>query len=219
MKYLKTFERYKFIDILELQDLEKEISYIEEIFKSQRPLEVFDCLVDLEDLVQNFSLGNLIPVILEPSTLRQIRCLGQNSGQAELFLTTNNYHDKTSSVFDSGNIKIINSALIGISMEHQQVNWQSALDNQTVASYFKDSIKKECEDFREKVTSGWMPCFSVIVKETNRKNSSKISNDDELIGIMSEMKDKLEGVLNKTIVLAPPPDKLSFLVIDKNFIS
>ena len=98
-------------------------------------------------------------------------------------------------------------------MQHQNIEWQRVFDNPSISTYFRDKIKEETGEFSNLLSQGWMPCF-VIHQKLNVNVSS-----DEVISIMSGVKDKLEGFLDKTIIFLPPKNEFSFLIIDRKFLN
>jgi hypothetical protein len=214
MKYIKTFERYKFIELLELQDRENEIELIEKTFEELNVLDTFDCLVDLEELIPNFGIGHLSPYLLRSGIgFQNLRCLGQST-EAK-FLRTEDYFTEKSSIHGNNSYGMhIMTSLIGLSMQHQKIQWQMAFDDPSVSTYFKDKIKEETGEFSNLLSQGWMPCFVI-----HQKLNINVSSDDKAISIISDIKNKLEGLLDKTIIFLPPKNEFSFLIIDKKFLN
>lgn len=211
MKYIKTFERYNFIEQLELQDCESGIEIIEKAFDDLNIEDTFDCLVDLEDLFPQFSIGYLSPCLLKPGVgFQHLVCNGETLRTK--FLRTEDYFNNT--IGDLPYLKLINAALVGLSMKHQKLEWVSAFESPTISSYFKDKIKEESREVPELLNSGWIPCFIFV-----QKINLNVTLHDNVISVMDKIRKKLEGILDKTIVFLPPKQHFSFAIIDKKFIS
>jgi len=215
MKYVKTFERYKFIEQLELQDLEAGIEIIEKAFDELKIEEIYYCLTDIEDLFPKFSIGYLCPYLLKPGVgFQNLVCNGETLSTK--FLRTEDYFNNMRHFDENKNLKCITTALIGQSMKLQKLDWETILGNPEVYSHFKEKIKDESIEIPQLLNSGWIPCFVFNQKDEVRLN---ITLYDHVISVMDDIRIKLEGVLDKTIVFIPPKQNFSFLIIDKKFIS
>ena len=214
MKYLKTFERYQFLDLLELVDYETKISVIEKVYDDLNLEDTFYCLTDLEELIPNFNIGHLSPYLLRPNIgLQNLRCLGQT--KETRFLRAADYFAKKQNIHESDQYgQYITSALVGLSMKHQKLDWQNALGTETVSNYFKNKIKEESEVFKSLIDLGFIPCFVI-----HQKLNLNVIRDDRVMGVLDDIKTRLEGVLNKTIIFLPPQSEFTILIIDKNYIS
>lgn len=214
MKYIKTYERYSFIDLLDLQDFEKSIEFIEKKYDELNIQDTFDCSLDLEELIPNFGIGHLSPYLLRPNLgLQNLRCLGQT--EEARFLRTDDYFDKKQNIQSNNQYgHYITSAMIGLSMKHQKLDWQNALGTETVSNYFKNKIKEESEEFKSQIDLGFMPCFII-----HQKLNLNVVSDDRVITILDNVRRKLEGILNKTIIFLPPKSEFTIIIIDRKFIS
>ena len=214
MKYIKTYERYNFIDLLELQEFEKGIELIEKTYDELNLQDTFDCLVDLEELIPNFGIGHMSPYLLRPNIgLQNLRCLGQTVETR--FLRAADYFAKKQNIHESDQYgQYITSALVGLSMKHQKLDWQNALGTETVSNYFKNKIKEESEVFKSLIDLGFIPCFVI-----HQKLNLNIISDDRVITILDSVRKRLEGILDKTIILLPPQSEFTIIIIDKKFIS
>ena len=214
MKYLKTFERYQFLDLLELVDYETKISVIEKVYDDLNLEDTFYCLTDLEELIPNFNIGHLSPYLLRPNIgLQNLRCLGQTIETR--FLRAADYFAKKQNIHEHNQYgQYITSAMVGLSMKHQNLEWRNAFESPSVSNYFKNKIKEESEEFKSQIESGFMPCFAI-----HQKLNLNIISDDRVITILDDIKTRLEGVLNKTIIFLPPQSEFTILIIDKNYIS
>jgi hypothetical protein len=214
MKYIQTYERYNFIDLLELQEFEKGIEFIENTYERLNIEETFDCLVDLEELIPKFGIGHLSPYLLRPSIgLQNLRCLGQT--KETKFLRAADYFAKKQNIHGSNQYgQYITSALVGLSMKHQDLEWGNALGTEAVSNYFKNKIKEESEEFKSQIEDGWIPCFAI-----HQKLNLNVVSDDRVITILDDIRKRLEGYLDKTIIFLPPQSEFTILIIDNKYLS
>ena len=214
MKYIKTYERYNFIDLLELQEFEKGIELIEKTYDELNLQDTFDCLVDLEELISNFGIGHLSSYLLRPNIgLQNLRCLGQTVETR--FLRAADYFAKKQNINEDNQYgQYITSAMVGLSMKHQNLEWGNALGAEAVSNYFKNKIKEESEEFKSQIDLGFIPCFVI-----HQKLNLNIISDDRVITILDIVRKRLEGILDKTIIFLPPQSEFTIIIIDKKFIS
>lgn len=214
MKYIKTYERYNFIDLLELQEFEKEIELIEKTYDELNIEETFDCIVDLEELIPKFGIGHLSTYLLRPNIgLQNLRCRGQT--KETRFLRAADYFAKKQNIHEDNQYgQYITSALVGLSMKHQNLQWKTAFESPSVSNYFKIKIKEESEEFKSQIDLGFIPCFVI-----HQKLNLDVVSDDRVITILDDIRKRLEGYLDKTIIFLPPKSEFTILIIDNKYLS
>ena len=214
MKYIKTYERYNFIDLLQLEEFEKEIELIEKTYDELNLQDTFDCLVDLEELIPNFGIGHLSPYLLRPNIgLQNLRCLGQTVETR--FLRAADYFAKKQNIHEHNQYgQYVTSALVGLSMKNQNLQWKTVFEAPSVSDYFKNKIKEESEEFKSQIDLGFIPCFAI-----HQKLNLNVISDDRVITILDDVRKRLEGYLDKTIIFLPPQSEFTILIIDNKYLS
>ena len=197
MKYLKTFERYLFIDELRLNDLESELKLIEDEFKNLQYDNILDCIMELTDIGLKIDNYSLTYVFWKGGEL-QLKRIKSSSGEIFKYYKID-YKEKT--------IKYSNIESIDRYFTDKKNNLNLNLDSKRI---FSNTIRSEVKDYFLEYKD-WVPCLSI-------KEDKLIGWEfkDEIIDALIELKEKLSIYELEMIFLI---DRIPTIVfVNKNYI-
>lgn len=214
MKYLKTFERYNFIDLLNLNDFESQLDEIEKTFLSLPKIDLTEIVMDLEDIGVKFYSEILVPTIWKGEELQKTM-RRTSSGELFNYYKTKDYYTGES-FFSKKTVKSMSSEMMhSIILTKPQDEIYNLFNNQLVKRHFTESITEEAINFRSKIEQGWMPCFAVTKMNIGKDWETK----QNLVDAFFELREKTINLCEYEIVFLPTAEEPSIILIDKNYIT
>ncbi len=213
MKYLKTFERYNFIDLLNISEFESKLGEIEKTFLSLPKMDLTEIVMDLEDIGVKFYSEILVSTIWKGEELQQSR-RRTSSGEFFNYYKTKDYYTGES-FFSKKTVKSMSSEMVhSIILTKSQDEITNLFNNDLVKRHFTESIEEEAINFKSKIEQGWMPCFAVAKMKVEKDWEMK----QNIVDAFFELREKAINLCGYEIVFLPTAEEPSIILIDKKYI-
>ena len=210
LKYLVTFERYEFIQDLNLQDIEKQLDKIESLFNNEPYEELLDCLIDLENLGININENSLIPILWKGSKLYQTQ---RRTLDHELvkFLQTDDYLTNGKFFGNDSIITIMSEQLQKIIKSRGIEQFRLATDSGIVRQYFISDVRKQTVIFDELIKDGWMIGFGMDLRKVKHPENKQV-----WIDTLFTIKNRLKEIYGYELILAGNTSEPFLILVNQN---